>query len=91
MRKFLLIVFVFALAGCAREQWNKDTITNDCLRDFTKNNEKEKLFTTMQIANLCDCVSDKLLANYKSARESNKDEAGVMQIGKDCAIQVMSK
>ncbi len=91
MRKLLFFVCMLALAGCSQKKWDKDTLVNDCLRDFTKKNEEEKLFNTMQLATLCNCVSDKLLVKYKSARESDKDEAGVTQIGQDCAMELRQK
>lgn len=91
MRLLLLTIITFILAGCTQKKWDKETLVNDCLRDFTKKNEEEKLFTTMQLANLCDCVSEKFLVKYRSSREADKDEDGAQQIGRDCAIEVMRK
>lgn len=91
MRLFLLAVLTFTLAGCTPKKWDKETLVNDCLRDFTKKNEEEKLFTTMQLASLCDCVSEKFLVKYKTSREADKDEEGAQQIGRDCAMEVMRK
>ncbi len=92
MKKLLIFIFALSLIGCAsKKPWNKDALTNDCLNDFYKKNEAQKLFDQNKIPYLCDCVTDKLLANYKSMSESDKDKEGVMKIGRDCAIDVMSK
>jgi hypothetical protein len=82
MKKIIIALFIFSLTACtAKEPWTKDAMVNKCLGDFNKRNEKEKLFTGMQIPLLCDFVSEKLVAKYKSEAESDKDEAGVKQIG----------
>jgi hypothetical protein len=36
-------------------------------------------------------VSDKLLANYKSEKESDKDGEGTKRIGSECAQEVLTK
>lgn len=64
---------------------------NKCLGDFNKRNEKEKLFTGMQIPLLCDCVAEKMVAKYKSEKDADKDEEGARKIGQECAMQVMQK
>ena len=91
MGKLLGIVLVLSIAGCVSEKWDKDTLTNDCLRKLNENNEKNKIYTTMQVAYLCDCMTDKLLVKYKSASQSNKDEEGLRQINKACVLEVMTK
>lgn len=91
MRKLLSIALIFAIAGCGKGNWNKDYLVNDCLKSFNKENEKDKIFTTMQVANICDCSSEKLLAKYKSARESNKDETGTTEVIKQCTLDEISK
>ena len=90
MRKFALVLLVFSFVACKQQKWDKQTLTNDCLKEFNEKNEQQKLFTTLQIANLCDCMSDKMLARYKSVAESNKDKEGGTQIGKECALEVMT-
>ena len=92
MKKIIFAIFIFSLTACsAKKEWTKDSLVNKCLGDFNKRNEKEKKFTGMQIPLLCDCMAKKLVARYKSEAEADKDEEGGMQIGKDCAMEVMSK
>ena len=91
MKTIALLSFVIIFSGCAKNEWNKDDLTNGCLKDFYKRNEEQKLMETNQIPYLCDCMTDKLLAKYKSEKESSRDEAGVTAIGRDCAMEVLSK
>ncbi|MDZ4807413.1 MAG: hypothetical protein SGI96_04005 [Bacteroidota bacterium] len=92
MGKLLLLIIIILFMGCAtKEEWTKDALVNKCLGDFTKRNEKEKKFSTLQIGLLCDCITEKMTTKYKTAKEADKDEAGGRQIGQDCATEVMSK
>lgn len=91
MKKLLLPLFILALAGCAKKEWNKDALVNDCLKDFTKRNEEQKMFNTMQVAKLCDCASEKMLVKYKSFAEFNRDKEGAGQIGNECAQKIMQE
>ncbi|MCY7310285.1 MAG: hypothetical protein LH619_05870 [Chitinophagaceae bacterium] len=92
MGKLLLLIITILFMGCAtKEEWTKDALVNKCLGDFTKRNEKEKKFSTLQIGLLCDCIAEKMTTKYKTAKEADKDEAGGRQIGQDCATEVMSK
>lgn len=89
MKKLFLPIIILAFIGCAgKDKWAKDHLVNDCLGEFTKRNEEQKMFTTMQVAKLCDCASEKMLVKYKSKRESDKDKEGAMQIGSECAQQI---
>lgn len=91
MKNFLLAGIIFLLAGCAEEKWTKEKLVNDCLRDFTKKNDEQKLFTQVQIGHLCDCVAEKLLVKYKSMKEADQDPDGAQKIGSECAVDIMSK
>lgn len=82
---------IFSITACNNKPWNKDTIVNDCLREFNKRNEKEQRFTGMQIPLICDCMGDKLSVAYKSDAESSKDKEGVQKISLDCLRDAMSK
>ena len=92
IRSILPIVFILSLCSCgAKEKWTKDVVVNKCLADFNKRNEEEKVYSTMQIALLCDCVATKLTTNYKSGSEADKDDAGSTKIGEDCANEVLKE
>ncbi len=90
--KYLLISgMTLLLAGCARDKMSKDKLVNDCLKNFTKKNEAQKLFSQTQLGLLCDCMADKFIAKYKSMKEADNDPEGARQIGKECGEEVMSK
>jgi hypothetical protein len=90
MRTYLIVFLLLAMTSCAdQKKWNKETLVNECLRDFTKKNEENKMFSTMQLANLCDCLADRMVVKYKSFKESDKDEAGMQELGRECAMEVM--
>ncbi len=72
-------------------KWKKEKLVNDCLRDFTKKNEQQKLFTQVQIGYLCDCVAEKLMVKYKSMKEADNDPKGAQAIGMECGTEVMSR
>lgn len=91
MKLFLLLSSFITLSGCVQKKWDKETLVNDCLKDFTKRNEERKMFTAVQLGRICDCVTDKILAKYKSSAEADKDEEGVGMIGSDCAMEVMKE
>lgn len=92
MRTYLFIFILVVVSSCKEQKkWDKDTVVNECLRDFTKKNEKEKIFTTMQLALICDCISEKMVTKYKSFKEADNDPTGAEDIGRDCAIEVMQK
>lgn len=89
MRKLLLLAVIVTNIGCSdKDTWTKDYLVNDCLKDFTKRNEVQKTFSTMQVAKLCDCASEKMLVKYKSLKEFNKDKEGSGQIGVECSQQM---
>lgn len=91
MKKIMLCVFILALTGCAKKEWSKESLVNDCLRDFKKRNEQEKLFDPARLPSLCNCIADKMILKYKTEAESVRDEAGATEIGRDCAIEVLQK
>jgi hypothetical protein len=91
MQLFLFIALLLTMTGCSQKKWDKETLVNDCLADFTKKNEEEKIFTQMQLAHICDCLAERMLVKYKSANEADKDEEGMTEMGRACAMDVMEK
>ena len=92
MRYLLLMGFLFTLGACAqKKKWDKATIVNKCLGEFTKQNEKEKRLTTMQLADICDCLGDKMSVKYKTEKEADADKDGVQEMSMNCAMEAMQK
>ena len=93
MKKILFfVVIAISFAGCKpKKPWTEDALVNDCLKNLNEKNAKEPKFTGMQIPYLCKCMSEKLIAKYKTEAESDKDKDGVSQITQECLGEVMSK
>ena len=92
MRTYRIVILLVAATSCTEQKkFNKDTVVNACLGDFTKKNDQEKIFTTMQLANICDCIADKMITKYKSFKEADNDPSGAEAMGRDCALEVMQK
>lgn len=91
MKNFILLAIVFAVTGCAEKEWTKKFSANECLKTMNKSSKMKELYTTMQIAHLCDCAASKAVVKYKSQREMDKDEAGSSKIAQDCASEVLGK
>jgi hypothetical protein len=89
MKAIILSVCIIALASCSNNKWNKENLVSKCNKEFKKKNEVQKLFTEEQLGELCNCVADKMVTKYKSKAESDKDQAGASEIGRDCAMEVM--
>lgn len=85
-------IMAISFAACkAKKPWTEDALVNDCLKTFNEKNAKEPKFTGMQIPLLCKCMSEKMIAKYKTEAASDKDQSGVMQITQECLGEVMSK
>lgn len=92
MKNILITVIILVFIGCSgKDEWTKDYLVNDCLKEFTKRNEDQKMFSTMQLAKLCDCASEKMLVKFTSKSEFNKDKEGAAQVGAECAQEVLKE
>ncbi|MBM3415343.1 MAG: hypothetical protein FJY20_02630 [Bacteroidetes bacterium] len=61
------------------------------MKELKKDKETAELFSNDQMDKICDCSAEKTFKNYKSESEANKDQQGLMEIGKNCAMEVLSK
>lgn len=89
MKKIIPFILFVALAGCAKKEWSKDYLVNKCNKEMKKNNEVNGVVSTENIEKICDCVAGKMMAEYKSEAEADKDEAGAKEIGRVCAMEVL--
>ena len=90
MRTIILSAFVLVFVGC-KPAWTKESLVKRCNKDFKERNELQKVFTEKQLVSLCDCVADKMIKQYKSEAQADKDQAGAEKIGRDCATDVMQQ
>jgi len=49
------------------------------------------MFSTIQLAKICNCPSEKMLGKYKSLKEFNRHKEGSGQIGADLAQQIIKE
>lgn len=92
MKKVVFVLFVIGLVSCSsKKQWSKEYVEKNCNADLSRKNEKEKLFNDEQVKTLCDCVAGKMVTQFKSQAEADKDLAGSRQIGTDCTLEVLQQ
>lgn len=89
MKKLLPFVVIIVLAGCGKKEWTKESVSKRCLKGLQEKNSVNKLLNDEKKETICDCIAGKMIANYTSEAEANKDTRGAAEIGKDCTISVM--
>jgi hypothetical protein len=89
MKKIIPFLIVIAFAGCAKKEWSKDYLVKKCNKEMKKNSDINGKVSDENLGKICDCVADKMITNYKSESEANKDESGAQKIGTDCAMEVL--
>lgn len=89
MKKLIPFLFVLVIASCGKKEWNKSYATKKCNDEMSKNANINGKVSKENLSKICDCVGDKMMANYKSEAEADKDQAGAEGIGRDCATEVL--
>lgn len=90
MKKYAPLLLVILLVACGKS-WSKKYVYDDCMKEMKKNKQATEVFSNDQMEKICDCSADKTFKKYKSEADANKDQQGLMDIGKDCAMEVLSK
>ena len=88
MKKLLYVFLLFAITSCAKKKWDKESLSDECMKEMGKNKDVQVL-SDAQKQQVCDCSADKILVRYKSKSEMEKDDAGAEAIGTECAMQVL--
>lgn len=91
MRKYAPLLLAFLFLSCGKSNWSKKYVYDDCMKEMKKDKQAADLFTNDQMEKICDCSADKSFKKYKSEADANKDQQGLMEIGKECAMEVLSK
>ena len=91
MRKLIIPIVLLSFMACGKKEWSKPYLVKKCNTDFSKRQDIKQYFNDTQLKELCDCVADKMMTNYKSEAEADKDQTGAEQIGADCAREVLQK
>lgn len=85
------ILLAVILVSCGGKSWNEKYVYDDCLREAKKDSRATEMFSEKKLEDICDCSAEKTIAKYKTESEAKKDQAGLMQIGSECAQEVLSK
>lgn len=88
MIPLLLAVFLFA---CGKSNWTKKYVYDDCMKEMKKDSRAASMFSETKMKDICDCSAEKTVSKFKTESDARKDQAGLMEIGKDCATEVLSK
>ena len=89
MRKLLFGFAVLSLVSCAKKKWDKATVKADCMKEMNKDKDARSMFSEEQGDKICDCSAEKTVAAYKTESEAKKDQSGLENIGKNCAMEVL--
>jgi hypothetical protein len=87
MKKLLIPTLAIFLFSCAAKPWNKEAAKKWCMQDNKKYIDDGSV-TTEKAEKICDCVAEKMFANYKSEAELNADKYHQMIVGKECVEAV---
>jgi hypothetical protein len=91
MKKIAFALFVIGLTACSsKKNWTKEYVHTKCAKGLEEKNKEKKLLSDAQIDSMCDCMADKMITQYKSEAEADKDIPGSRQIGTDCAREIMT-
>jgi hypothetical protein len=87
MKKLLIATTTVFLFSCTAELWNKEAAKKWCMKDNKKYID-DGTVTKEKVEKICDCVSEKMFANYKSEAALNADKYNQMVVGKECVEAV---
>ncbi len=88
MKKIIIPITTILLFGCSHK-WDKEYAKKTCVDAATNANIKMDSEKKM-IDKLCDCTAEKLVTNYKSEAEANKDTKAVEAISLGCIKELYS-
>jgi hypothetical protein len=88
MKKLLIPSLFILLCSCTAKEWNKEAAKKWCLQDSQKQID-DGLVPKETAEKICDCAAEKMAAKYKSEKEANADKYNQMQIGQECAEEIL--
>lgn len=98
MRKLFFAALLLSFVACksSKDEWNKEALVEKCKKNVAKDKNLEAQLknqgiemTADQIAKICDCSADAVLAKYKTKAEADKDVASVDAMGSECASNIL--
>ena len=85
---FLSLVAIMAIAtSCTSTNWGKETAKKGCIDGAIKEAGDSPEAKEM-ITKLCDCVSEKMITQYKTEADANKDVSGLLKLTTDCQTEL---
>jgi hypothetical protein len=87
MKKSLIPILAVFLLSCTTKPWNKEAAKKWCMQDNKKYID-DGTVTTAKAEKICDCVAEKMFANYKFEAALNADKYNQMLVGKECVEAV---
>lgn len=87
MKKVIYPLILIILNSCTTQPWNKEAAKKWCMQDNKKYIDDGSV-TTEKAAKICDCIAEKMFANYKSEAELSADKYNQMLVGKECVETV---
>ena len=88
MRKLFFGIALLSLVSCAKKKWDKETLSAKLMKEFKSNSETKKLGDEV-LAKISDCAAEKIVGQYKTESEANKNQAGVREISMNCTLEAM--
>ena len=89
MKKIIPFLLLITLAGCGKKEWSKEYMASKCSKELKNNSMLKSRLSADNINEICDCVGEKMMEEYKSEAAANKDLARVTEISKDCTMEVL--
>ena len=77
-----------SLVSCAKRKWDKETLSAKLKKELKSNSETKKLGDDV-LTKISDCAAEKIVGQYKTEAEANKNQAGVKEISMNCTLEAM--
>lgn len=82
MNKLLILAIALSLASCKKEEWNKENAKKKCLEGAKS--EMYSDASTKRANAICDCIAEKMIAEFPTEDEANKYALDVVVFTNEC-------
>jgi hypothetical protein len=89
MKKIIFFLLLATLVGCGKKKWSEKYVYDDCMKEMAKSKEASAMFSKDKMEKICDCSARKTVTKFKSESEAKANTAGLEQIGKECALEIL--
>jgi hypothetical protein len=88
MKRLPVLIMAVLLFSCTTKPWNKETAKKWCMQDSQKQID-DGAVPKETAEKICDCYAEKTATKYKTEKEANADKYNQMQIGQECAEEIL--